>query len=42
MRVISMMSSAGNIMPSAPATFLVLQGIGEYDFVPLVPPRPDA
>jgi len=23
------------------ATFLVLQGIGEYDFVPLVPPRED-
>ena len=24
---------------STSATFLVLQGIGEYDFVPLVPPR---
>ena len=24
------------------ATFLVLQGIGEYDFVPLVEPRPAA
>jgi len=24
------------------ATFLVLQGFGEYDFVPLVPPRPAA
>ena len=24
---------------SASATFLILQGIGEYDFVPLVPPR---
>jgi quercetin dioxygenase-like cupin family protein len=24
----------------ASATFLVLQGIGEYDFVPLVPKRP--
>ena len=24
---------------SASATFLILQGIGDYDFVPLVPPR---
>ena len=27
---------------SSSATFLVLQGIGEYDFVPLVPPKRDA
>jgi mannose-6-phosphate isomerase-like protein (cupin superfamily) len=30
--------NAGN----ASATFLILQGIGEYDFVPLVPSETDA